>query len=522
VAERGGTLLARKLRDWQEKYNPVRESTSWVELDERHFSNTRPHDAVLESMGTSCFLFRDASCCQPEDRNKPIQDKTLRILWYWLLNDLERRCESLGETLDDGSRLQFVVEDRTKSPYVSHFSLHSLRVALITAFALEGGVPFPILSKLIAGHSRLVMTLHYTKAGKAYVTEVMRGAEKKLLEGENQGYRRFLQEATYEQIEESFAYNDPSAIVASNRQKTAAGFVVEDKGICPVGCGSCHIGGENLRKSTDPRFSVHAPVPGYPNEKNCVRCRFFITGPAFLPGLIAHFNFLSFQLTECSKRYVPLERSISELEDSRLQCEAEGNPFLRTDVLDRTNRVYEQEAVKADKICHDLHAALQLIDRCQELLGKQNEDGVKLVPVGKVTDLQYALEETESELYQLQVICENAIIYPEIDAGKAHLRRSQILDVMLTINGLSPVFFKLSEDEQLKVGNEMMRLVCARTGSLTNAVLVGEGRVLLEQIGLLGEASHLIENRKTPQITPAEMESVAAKCPQLALISHKG
>ena len=70
-------------------------------------------------------------------------------------------------------------------------SLHALRVSLITAYALEGGVPFPVISKLIAGHSRIIMTLYYTKAGKAHVTEVMAEAERKMLSSEAASHKRF-------------------------------------------------------------------------------------------------------------------------------------------------------------------------------------------------------------------------------------------------------------------------------------------------------------------------------------------
>ena len=180
-----------------------------------------------------------------KDRAKPLVATAFRGIWYRLLAELERRCEALGETLDDGSNIRFVDPNSDRSTY---YGLHSLRVSLITAYALEGGVPFPILSKLIVGHTRLIMTLYYTKAGKAHVTEVMQEADKRLLENEQVGYRRFLQEATYQQIEERFSYNDPAAILAANQQKSAAGFVVEDKGICPVGCGGCDVGGECLKE----------------------------------------------------------------------------------------------------------------------------------------------------------------------------------------------------------------------------------------------------------------------------------
>jgi len=411
--------------------------------------------------------------------------------------------------LDDGSNIRFVDPNSDRSTY---YGLHSLRVSLITAYALEGGVPFPILSKLIVGHTRLIMTLYYTKAGKAHVTEVMQEADKRLLENEQVGYRRFLQEATYQQIEERFSYNDPVAIIAANRQKSTPGFVVEDKGICPVGCGGCDVGGECLKDNkSDPNQKVYAPVAGYPTEKNCIRCRFFISGPAFLPGLIAHFNFISYQLSECSNRYVRFEQQINELEDLRFVCEAQDRPFLQTVELDRLSRDHEEEAVKADKLCHDLHATLRLIDRCKQLLGDSNDDGIKLVPVGGISDLQYALEETTSEMYQLEVICENAALYPEIDAGKATLRRSQILDAMLAINGRSPVFFKLTQCQQLLVGNEVMRLIQARTGSLKNAVAVSDGIVLLREIGLLEDTMNVIENQMDRQISFSNVTSTAGK-----------
>lgn len=477
-----------KLRNWQEKYNPISEPTPWTALDHRHFGRTRPHDDTLKARGTTCFLFRHGAAKKAEDRAKPLVDNALDQMWHRLLVELERRCEALGETLDDGSKIEFIIPNS----YSTHFPLHSLRVSLITAYALEGGVPFHILSKLIVGHARLIMTLYYTKAGKAHVTEIMREAEKKMLEQEKSSYRRFLQEATYQQIEERFAVNDPVALLTASQQKSTASFVFEDKGICLMGCGACDIGGEEITKRGT-ASTLYAPVPGFPHEKNCVRCRFFITGPAFLPGLMAHFNYLSYQLSECSKRFETFERQVSELEDIRLKCEEDGIPFTKVEDLDRLSRFHEEEAQKADKLCNDLHASLRLIDRCTQLLKAPESTGVKLVPVGTVSDVGYALEEIQSDMHQYEVICENAVLYPEVDASKATLRRSQILDAMLQMNGRSPVLFRLSEDQQLMVGNHIMQLISERVGNLKNAVAVAEGKVLLKEIGLLDDVEDIIE-----------------------------
>jgi hypothetical protein len=92
------------------------------------------------------------------------------------------------------------------------------------------------------------MTLYYTKAGKAHVSEVMQQAEKRLLESEQESCRRFLSQATYDQISERFALNDPAAASAA-QQNSAAAFLFEDKGLCPLGGGGCDIGGELVKDS---------------------------------------------------------------------------------------------------------------------------------------------------------------------------------------------------------------------------------------------------------------------------------
>ena len=97
-------------------------------------------------------------------------------------------------------------------------------------------------------------------------------------------------------------------------------------------------------------------------------------------------------------------------------------------------------------------------------------------------------------MHQLEVICEDALVYPEIDAGKAMLRRSQVLDTMLQINGRTPVFFRLDLDQQLHVGNEVMKLIRARAGSLKGAVEIAEGRRLLAECGLLDDTVRVIGN----------------------------
>ena len=60
------------------------------------------------------------------------------------------------------------------------------------------------------------------------------------------------------------------------------------------------------------------------------------------------------------------------------------------------------------------------------------------------------------------------------------------------MNGQLPVFLKLNPEQQLRVGNELMALIKARTGSMKGAVEFIEGGGRLKEFGLLDETISLL------------------------------
>lgn len=470
-----------KLRRWQEIFNPISAPTAWTELQTKHFGCTPPHPDILEMRGTTCFLFRDAAAASSENQNKPIRYNAFDRLWYLLLSRLEQRCLSRGETLDDGTPIRFV--DKNKSTF-TYYPPHALRVSLISYLVLDQQLPLPVVSKLIAGHARLIMTLYYTKFGHAYMKEVLNSAEHNTLAVDQANHRRFLMDATLEQVNQRFACVSVDAMGAAVGHQSAATFVFEDKGICPVGGTLCDVGGKCINDSElAPAF---APVPGYP-ERNCVRCRFFLSGPAFLPGLQAHFNSISYEVHERAKRYNELQDVVTRLENSRADCERDGSLFTETRELEKLSQRYEAEAEAMGKVLNDLQATYHLIERSLEILNQGSKEGVQLIAVGEMNDIQAGLIETTSELHQLEVLCENAMIYPEIDPRKPSLRRAQLLDCMLAFNKMPLIFFHLSPQQQLEMGNAVMKLIQARTGSLKGALEFAECQRHLRDIGLVEE-----------------------------------
>ncbi|HDR7623654.1 TPA: integrase family protein [Bacillus mycoides] len=474
-----------KLRNWQEKYNPIEKPTAWTELEKKHIGQIKD-EGILRQMGATCFLFRSAFE-KKKNKTKPIRTDGLEPLWFKLLLELQRQCELL-EGSQGEHKLKFI-----KNKHTTLYPLHSLRVSLITAYALEGGVPMPILSKCIVGHARLVMTFYYTKFEISYVSEKMDEAERKMAEHEQDSYMRWLKDATYKQLETYSASNDPASLQAVlNAQQSGVSFIKDDKGICPKGCMGCDTGGTYINDDTGK--TSNGIVPGYP-EQNCVRCRWFLTGPAFLPGLVHHFNMIGYNISETAERLMRFEEEIEELENLKFECEQINLPFIENEKLSKLEKLHQQEIQKNDKLANDYNATLRLIDRCVAVIKQPEDDGqTQFVAVGTMDDVQIALEDVSDKLSQIQTVCNGAEIFPETDASKAVLQRSQILDITFAMNGKRPIFFTLTPEQQLIAGNAWMQLLMSRAGSLKDAVPYIEGRKKLSEIGLEKETEDFVQN----------------------------
>ncbi len=489
-----------KLRNWQERYNPIAAPMPWTELERKHFGRTPPHPEDLAQRGSACFLFRDPT---DADGDKPITDGPLLALWYKLLATLQQRCAERGETLNDGTPLVFVDPD---SQTMTRYPLHALRVSLISYFILDVKLPIAVVSKMIAGHATIIMTLYYTKFGHAYMREVMDEAARKEFEADQANHRRFIQDATHEQLTRRFAYVSEDAVRTALQSRSAAAFVFDDKGICPNGATLCDVGGEAIRDNRAEQ--IYAPVSGFPQERNCVMCRFFLTGPAYLDGLMAVSNAAAEKFWRTSKRYNGFLSKVTQLEDARRDCERKDAPFLRSRELDELTKHAETVALTLSKHRNEMAAAYHLVARSIEIANASQKEGIRLVANGSLSDLKVSFIETTSEFHQLEVVCENAVIHPNSDADFATLRRAQLIDAMLSFNGMEPVLMHLTPEQQLLAGNAVMRLIQARTGSIANSLPFAECRQKLREIGLLRDD---VLN---------EVAQIAAGTPAKALIDH--
>lgn len=466
-----------KLRNWQEKYNPIVKPTDCTTLSPKHIGKQKSQKQ-LESMGEIAFLFRYASA-KGADKFKPMNgSQTLASLWYQLLLRLENQLEERGNKLDNGERLKLVVdypEDKKDAVKVATlFPLHSLRVSLITAYTMDTQLPLPVISKLLAGHTRLLMTIYYNKITPSVMAEKMNEAEGQLEDKSKQSVRNFLKDASMEQIQCKMVYHKEDSVQAALVNRNSIGWEERATGICLVGgntvksdevstLGGCWNGGELIRDGKFLRSRIYASVPHGP--ENCIRCRWFITEARYLPALNAQFNQLSYKAHQAANLSVEIEGELEALKDEQFFCEERGNPFTKHSELQALQRRYEKQKVEADEYAKDWIACFELINKIIRVEESRTDDDTKdkLIAVGAEQDVSYALKfvETESELLHLSLLCDDAEFYPdlqdELRKTPAIQKRSMQLSRVLMKKGFEPIFLEMDEKQQLIAANAMLR-----------------------------------------------------------------
>ncbi|MBE0422146.1 MULTISPECIES: gamma-mobile-trio integrase GmtZ [Gammaproteobacteria] len=462
-----------KLRNWQEKYNPISKLVDCLTLERKH-TKDKKSKAYLSAMGHCCFLFRDASSKNKNDKTKPIITESLQRFWYKLLKKLEENLLASADTLSDGTALRLVHdygENYKNEKKKTEFPLHSLRVSLITCYIMDAKLPLPVVSKLLAGHSRIIMTVYYTKLTPAVMKDKMTEADKLLDDKSQESVRTFLKDAEMRQIECKMAYNDGQSIESALVNRNPIGWENRHHGLCLAGgntvrsdecvtVAGCWNGGE-LIASRGSAGKIYDSVPH--GSENCVRCRWFITDARYLPTLNAHLNFMSYKSHEAANLAVKLEGEIEVMDDLKYEAEHEGKPFTKHNELQALQRRYEKQLVEADEYTKDWIATFGLIRRIIEIeQGRTESDTAnKLVAVGSENDIKVGFMETESELLQLALLCEDAEFYPDMldDVKKTPTieRRTQSLSRFMMRKGYMPQLLMLDKDQQLIAANAMMR-----------------------------------------------------------------
>ncbi|HKM38050.1 MAG TPA: VPA1269 family protein [Thiopseudomonas sp.] len=457
-----------RLRDWQTKYNPVDAPTPWTQINLRQLINKN----VLKARGSQTFLFRDP-CGKDKTRRSPIYTtEAFSSSLPALLAAIQKPGEELAVV-------------HKKYGFSSPFTPHSLRTSIITAYVIDGGAPVNVVMKLV-GHHSLVMTLYYSKVGPLKMASELEEAEKRALQ---QNIDRLKDLAFTKKIE-----NAKSQLVATDRnflnniddQWPAAAYQFTDWGLCPMSGAGCDTGGALVLEGT--RRGIYAPVEsGYLGKRNCPRCRYFITGPAWLGGLQALFNEIILETNTVREEYHELESKKDYLENEKFDAEQIGQVFKQHRDLNQTIAILEERTHKLDMFLCDFQQVYSLIQQCIVLLkeGAAESDKQQQLIVSDSSVLEVALQESHTDFRLLASICRDAEFYQATSASRATPKMAQLIDTFADRNGFSPGLFKLSETQQRKAANQISNLLLTRlNGNWDLAEQVVTGNLQLSDLGI--------------------------------------
>lgn len=480
-----------KLRKWQEKYNPITEPTKWIDLKRTNLNETQK-----KQKGSNCFLFRDLDEFEPGTFGTRLAHRLAATLFFGekeYASNAKYKGQFYTECKDDLESFCIFI-----SNFSSQYTPHSMRVSLINAYAYEFGLPIEVIMKLV-GHSSIVMTIYYTKSDVTGVNirSRLEKGEKKALKNAPDKLKSFIEQQRIEECRSQLIGSSTEFIDSLKNNRPTSSYLFKDFGICPVGGAFCGEGGAPVTT----KVNIYHPVTaGYLGEQNCIKCRFFVTGPAFMMGLAAVFNEISLAVNAQSRRYADLE---SELDETVEKVDVISHQIYKSKITEeklnkllyekseliyqrqKINSEIETKAKKMDLFMTDLNKIHDHLVNCQKVvkhLPQKGENTLQLIVPAKFDiNLEFNLDEV-SGFQQLSEVCENAELYHSCSDEIAVTRRSQIIDKMLLHNNIKPKMFLLDEKEQLIVGNQLTQLMLTRLKSWQSLDKLIDGSLLLGDI----------------------------------------
>jgi len=352
-----------ELRLWQEMHNPVAGPIPpSLYVDDVEDAD----EGKLEDYPDIFALFRLQTARRSGRQGAPPNIRKTGEFWQLLMAELERR---LALEANGGPYPKLVKrQEKTGQAYAAKYNPHGLRVAGLTMM-LAKKIPIEIISKLIAGHKSILMTLYYMKFEPSQVNELLSEARLTEEAAAISASMQELRESTLEQARSQAAVMHQDGLEAATAMDSTDKMFWVDTciGFCPWDGTRCHDGGKVLRKFVRPdgkNTNTYAPVEG--GERNCVLCRHFISGPAWRNPLWLHGSKLTRHLATKATRVDELQARLNELVDSR--DTAEGQIATKIDKEIETLQV-EVSALSVEQatIGAGIYATQCLLEACEAI-----------------------------------------------------------------------------------------------------------------------------------------------------------
>lgn len=331
-----------------------------------------------------------------------------------------------------------------------------------------------------------------------HVSEILTRARLQALAKAADAFPVFLKKATFEQAARMTArLHDDGLAQLKGPYSDGSTWSRMDIGICPNGGTLCHIGGElwQARNDLGANKSRHKPVPG--GSRNCVRCRFLVTGLPFLIPLWGHSNLISARVDQLKERIEEREAEIKKLKAERRDANAKGEPVppvLRQRIA-ALEAEWDAETQSQEQSVADVHATMMLIEMVRairKVTAEAGEDGIPMVIRPKGIPEVSGRESTRFEL--TDSIVQMSRFFVSLDRPEIERERDEFVNRILYQNGYIPITLApLSLEERRAGADAMAAMLLGELGAQEAQNLI-EGRKTLEELGLQERIQEVARN----------------------------
>lgn len=474
-----------EMRRWQEVYNPVDGPLAHADVPAGIFQE-EPSEAVRALIPDRFYLFRHPANPGPRGREAPPSYPNVLRFFNEALEELERR---LNEEDPDRPVRIIVGRDGSGGPKQAIFTMHGMRSATLTGLHLAG-VPIEILSKLVAGHASILMTLKYTKFDPLHVSEILTAARVKAMADAAGEFPRFLEKATFEEaVRMTARLADDGISQMKGPYDEPSAWSRMDIGICPNGGTLCRVGGEAILRRTDKGLdkSAYAPVPGGP--RNCVRCRFFVTGLPFLVPLWTHSAAIAAKADAVARAAAEKEAAVGSLkaERRRLTAAKQAIPETLRQEIVVTEEAWLADVEERDRILADLHAAMALIEKIRQIASARpavEGDGAPMSLIVAQDEVPEVVGRESTRFEVADAVVQASRIFPSLRSAELERERDAFLDKILYHNDYVPITLApLSPSERQKAADALSALLLIELGA-REAERLASGATTLADLGL--------------------------------------
>lgn len=473
------------MRAWQEKYNPVEGPLEHENLPKNAFDDD-PSQLVKTMLPARFYLFRYPDNPGPRGNEAPVGYKLFYQFFHDALAELERRLKAE----DPDFPVNIITKWDGDSPKSAIFTIHGMRSANLTSLYMAG-VPIEILSKVVAGHATILMTLKYTKFEPVHVNEILTKARIQALATARDEFPDLLKSASLEQAMQMTARLTEDGVRQMKGPYDEASIWARlDIGICPNGGTQCHVGGPVVVQRNDKgkNRSKYARVPG--GDRNCVRCRFFVTGLPFLIPLWSHANAIFAKINRVAKKMDVSHKESEKLkvECKRLNAAGEQAPRSMRQRIRQLEEAWMTDAVVRDHALADAEATMLLIEKIRVIGGTPADSDESKLPMLLADDMSPEVVGRESTRFELvDAVVQASRWFPSIADDNLEMERDSFLDKILYRNGYAPITLApLTEAERRRAADALAALVLVELKA-TEAQNLIDGRKTLADYGGLQE-----------------------------------